>query len=888
MVRKLPSGLVTFLMTDIEGSTRLFTQLGEAYPPLLERHNQIIREAVARHEGVEVKTEGDAFLVAFSDASRGVAAAVDAQRALAAEDWPFDTPILVRMAVHAGDATPSGGDYVSIALHACARFLSTAHGGQIVASQVVQELVGGNGFEDAGKFRLRDLPGATQIFHVRAEGLPRIERALRAPSVKRNNIPNFRSSFIGRERECVELAGLIKPGGCVTVVGLGGAGKTRLAYEVADRIVDDYPDGVWVAELAHVLDPTQVAETVANVIGAQSPPGVDTTGAIVDALVDKQMLIVLDNSEHVLDACVALVDAVLDGAPTVAFLATSRQPLGVEGELLWRLPVLGIPSADASLEELKRSDSVALFLERAKAALPSFELRDADVSVVSSLCRRLDGIPLALELAAARVRALTPAQIEERLDDRFRLLVADRGQERHQTLRATIDWSYDLLSDAERDLLDRLSIFAGSFVLEAADAIAGEAMSSGEIASIFADLVDKSLVVRRPGDPPRFLLLDTIRAYAREQLDSKGRHEEVRRAHIRWMARRAVEVDDVQGLPEAADFRAAFEHALSGVDPESALPIAVHQTHFVTDRDGWASALRRAVEGAKTAGVPLEKYLPGLARWARVEFVARGGRTYDDPDLIPFYDEIEASIDLLPAGHARSIAIVSSLGRYRERGDTERVEALRAALKETCEALDTARARATLAEDTFRQLAEVEQRFEESLPFARQACNAFMEVPDMPAAANMIVSMGDVESIREDHEAACRYYRETIALLDGRSGGDLEIYARFQLAKALRKMGDLVNAAGWCRAVALIAIERGNTLGNIELERGNLEHAARLFGMASVVAPAGAELPDMGQDDCRERLGEQSYKSAFADGAALQPPMFDDALADIMSKTAGA
>jgi predicted ATPase/class 3 adenylate cyclase len=525
----LPSGTVTFLFTDIESSTRLWEQHPEAMRAALARHDVLLRQAITRGGGHIFKTIGDQFCAVFATAPAAVAAALEAQQALRAEDWEETGPLRVRMALHSGTAEQREGDYFGPALNRVARLLEAGHGGQILLSRVtadraVEAFPRGTSLRDLGSHHLKDLQQSEQIYQLLHPGLPADFPSLRSLEAFAHNLPRQLTRFIGREREMEEVRRLLATTALLTLTGAGGCGKTRLALQVAADQVDQFANGVWLVELAALADPELVPQTVALALGVREEPGRSLTETLTDYLRSRALLLLLDNCEHLLAACAQLADALLRGCPHLRILATSREALGIGGEQTFRVPSLSAPDPRQlpSLERLHEYEAVRLFTDRAILGQPTFAVTTANAAAVAQVCQRLEGIPLALELAAARVRALSVEQIAARLDDRVRLLTGGirTALPRQQTLRALIDWSYDLLSEPERALLRRLSVFAGSWTLEAAEEIcSGAEVESWEMIDLLTRLVEKSLVVYEEWNGrARYRLLETVREYARERL----------------------------------------------------------------------------------------------------------------------------------------------------------------------------------------------------------------------------------------------------------------------------------------------------------------------------------------------------------------------------------
>ncbi len=454
-----PSGVVTFLFTDVEGSTRRWEADAEAMRVALAAHDEVLRAAIEAHGGWLFKHTGDGVCAAFASPRSGVDAAVAAQRAL---------ELPVRMGLATGEAELRGGDYFGAVLNRAARVMAAGHGGQILVADSTAGLLGGVQLLDLGQRRLRDLSTSVGVFQVLAEGLATAFPPLRTLDATPGNLRPQYSSLIGRGPELVEVEAALRGHRLVTLTGVGGVGKTRLALELAARVADKFPDGVWVFELASVGDPGAVPDAVASVLGITQQPGRSVTESIAAALEGRVRLLVFDNCEHVLDAAADLIEAIFAHSATVKILATSREGLGAVEEQVW-------PVASLDFSGGIDSAAVTLFVDRARSAAPRFSLAQADeASAVVEICGRLDGIPLAIELAASRMGSMTASEVADRLDQRFRLLVGSRrGVERHHTLRHAVAWSYDLLDDTEKALLERCSVFAGGFDLHSACAVAG-------------------------------------------------------------------------------------------------------------------------------------------------------------------------------------------------------------------------------------------------------------------------------------------------------------------------------------------------------------------------------------------------------------------------------
>jgi predicted ATPase/class 3 adenylate cyclase len=531
----LPAGTVTFLLTDIEGSTRLWEAAPEAMEVALERHNRLVTDVIKEHGGAVVTSrgEGDSFFGVFPTAMAAVEAAGTCQLRLTAEAWPAGAALRVRMGLHTGEARAHDGDPVDHApINRCARVKVAGHGGQVLVTQATRDLVGGRlgggfGLRRLGEFRLRDLAEPELIYQLTHADLPADFPPIRTLAKRATNLPVQVSSFIGRQQELAEVRALVASSRLVTLTGAGGCGKTRLGLQVAAGLLDRTGDGVWLVDLAAVTGENAVAPVICQVLGITRQPGRPALEALLDALAPQDMLIMLDNCEHLIGGCAKAADAIVRGCPQVRLVATSREPLGIGGEAIYQVPPLSLPGpGQTGVPAAESSDAVALFIERAKTQGTSLPVDQATAPLVVSICRRLDGLPLAIELAAARLRSLSLSDLHGRLDQRFRLLTGGSrtALARQQTLQATVEWSYSLLHRAEQSLLSRLSVFAEGFDLDAAEAVCAPGdIETFEVTGLLGSLVDKSLVVAEPaGAALRYRLLETIRQFAAERLAETG------------------------------------------------------------------------------------------------------------------------------------------------------------------------------------------------------------------------------------------------------------------------------------------------------------------------------------------------------------------------------
>jgi predicted ATPase/class 3 adenylate cyclase len=574
MAEGLPGGSVSFVFTDIEGSTRLLRRLGDDYVVLLEQHRAVLRGAWGACGGVEVGTEGDGSFVAFATAGDALTGCVDADRALRRARWPPNGEPRVRFGVHSGIAFPRDGGYIALAVHQAARVVSAAHGGQIILSEQTARAVGSAVPSDVqlaslGRFRLRDFDEPVELFQARGSDLQDGFPAVRAIPADRHNIVPAATSFIGRHAEFDWITTRVAPGRAISVVGGGGMGKTRLASEVGRAVADQWPDGVWMVDLSTVLEPRLVIPAIAETCGV---PDDEAAGRehLTAALARRQMLLILDNCEQIVDECATVVRDILARCPAVGILVTSRAPLNISGENVYRLTPLAVVD-----------EAVELFVARAMAAR-SRGLDDFDRDVVAAICARLDGLPLAIELAASRCTVLSLQEIYKGLDERFRVLRAQtRGTpERQRTMTALLDWSYDLLGPDERAAFMRLSIFGGSFTLSTATAAVGHSgVDPYDVAELVWSLVDKSLAGAEPAaNETRYRMLETVHAYAAQRLAATGdgaptaaaladwyldRFPLAQRGNRHWLTTLTPELDTIGALLQTPGLDPSTVHALA-------------------------------------------------------------------------------------------------------------------------------------------------------------------------------------------------------------------------------------------------------------------------------------------------------------------------------------
>jgi predicted ATPase/class 3 adenylate cyclase len=607
MTTQPPSGTVTFLLTDLEGSTRMWEQDPIAMKAAMVRHDEIVEKNIAANRGHVFSRMGDGMAAAFATAGDAVASAIAIKHALAEENWPTSAPLKARIGLHTAEAViVDDTGYANLPINRCSRLMSAAHGGQIVLSGATESLVrdalpDGVELMDLGEHRLRDLGRPLWVFQIgREEFAP-----LRTLDTFPGNLPAQVSSFIGRQAEVSRVVSALGDSRVVTITGVGGVGKTRLAIQVAADLLPRYREGVWLVELAPVTEQSGVAEVIAEVFHPTPKSGQSLEDSLVEILSQKQLLLVLDNCEHVLGPVAHLVSRIEHRCPGVVVLATSREGMAIDGEQLIALPPLAAGQPGDDIDDLVQTDAVTLFVERARRVKADFGLTESHARAVVEICQRLDGVPLAIELAAARVIALSPADLLSRLDRRFELLAGGRrgAVGRHATLRAAIDWSYDLLEPAEQRLLARLAVFSGGCTLDAIeDVCTGDPVERGAALDLVANLVSRSLVIAEEhATGTRYRLLETIRQYCEERLAELGETEVIRSRHRSFYAQ--LLVDAAQGTHRAA----LGPHGARGMGPSEravwtlSWTMGVGQRRLSVERDNVRSALSNAVEAGDVA-----------------------------------------------------------------------------------------------------------------------------------------------------------------------------------------------------------------------------------------------------------------------------------------------
>ncbi len=817
----LPSGTLTFVFTDIEGSTQRWEREPAAMRTAVRRHDDLLHAAIVEHDGYVFKTIGDAFCAAFARPGEALAAALTLQRALAAEDFVAVEGLRVRAAVHTGTADERDGDYFGPTLNRTARLLAIGNGGQVLISGVTAALVQTElppeaSLRDLGEHRLRDLARPENVYQLVAPGLAVEFPPLRSLDARRNNLPLQLKSFVGRQREIAEIAALIDKHRLVTLVGPGGVGKTRTSLQVAANLLDVSGDGVWFIELAPLSSGEYVPTTIADAVGLTLPAEGDPLSNLANALKGKKALLVFDNCEHIVEAAARVIGTILRVCPNVKILASSRQSLDIDGEDVYRMPSLEMPrEGDDRLRpaEAMESAAVALFVDRARAVDNRFALTDDNAPIVADICRRLDGIPLAIELAAARAQVLSPKQLRERLNERFRLLTGGSRDAlpRQQTLRAAIDWSHDLLDEAERALFRRLGIFVNGFTLEGAVAAGGG--EEADVLDLLASLVSKSLVLAEPDrDSQRYRFLESTRVYALEKLAGANERELVAGLHLRYLRDRfAVLWERREQTGGQTDLAAAVQTELE--DVRSALDGAPERSDTVAGGE--------LLSNVDVAWAALGLYAEGIARIERYLTALPG----DESQLLA---QLSAALSFLMAEAGQKMRAVEAarvaVERARASGDAailaralvyrSRLATKVGSFEEAAEALAEAE---TMGMSPYRRLVLLEARAalaffsgdrEASVPVFERLRKAYRSLGNPRLEIVSAMNLAEVEFALGRTQRAIAIVNEIIPV--ARSSGDpgMVTYALYNLAGYLIAADDLNGAVAAARETIEIRLKR--------------------------------------------------------------------------------
>ena len=788
------TGTVTFLFTDIEGSTARWERDPDLMRAALVRHDALLRKTVDDHGGGVFKMVGDACCAAFERTHDAVAAAAAAQRAIASEDWGTIGPLWVRMAVHSGQAEEREGDYFGPALNRVARLLAAAHGGQTLLSQAAREQLPADAtLLDHGRHRLKDLIEPEQIFELRLPELSHDFPPLKTLDARQTNLPTQPNELIGRAAELEDLRTLLRRSEVrlLTLTGPGGTGKTRLALQLGAECLDEYRDGVFFVALASVTDPALVPASIAQALALRESDSQPLEDIVREQLGERELLLVVDNLEQLLSAAPFLSE-LLAAAPGLKLLVTSRAPLHLSGEQEYAVPPLALPPTDVrAAGQLREFESVALFVARARAVDSSFELTEANAAAVAEICVRLDGLPLALELAAARVKLLPPEALLDRLGKRLTMLTGGRrdAPERQRTLRNTIEWSHDLLDEPERAVFARLAVFVGGWTVEAAEEICGEGLAA-EVLDVLASLLDKSLI--RPGS--RSFMLATIHEFALERLEELEQLDELERRHAEYYERLAKAAEpgltgDEQGrwlevlAAEHGNLRAALTWALAH-DPQLALSLAGALWRFWDTRGELTEGrafLERALAGEGSDPTARAKALIGAANLTYLqgeldeaaELAADSVRLYeqlgDDAGMSTALNLMGAFAAQRGQYEDATTFIERSLDAKRKLGDDWGVSV----------GLGNLGVLATFTGD----LERAREYMEESLLLKRR-------IGDSVGLGRILNNLGDVALQVKDYAAARTYLDESLAMsreLDDRLGVGLALAS---LSRAAQEAGD--------------------------------------------------------------------------------------------------
>jgi predicted ATPase/class 3 adenylate cyclase len=865
-----PAPTTTFLFTDIEGSTRLWEREPERMRVALAGHDALCREAVAAHHGRIVKGTGDGIHAVFDDPLDGVQAALHLQQALQRAEADATAggalALRVRSGLHCGVVERRDGDFYGSAVNRAARIMAIGHGGQTLLSQAVAERVASRlpadvALQDLGRVRLRDLSSPEQVHQLLHPALRADFPPVRSLEATPNNLAQQLDSFIGRERELAEVKALLGRSRLVTLLGMGGIGKSRLSVQLGADRLDEHPDGVWLVELAPLTDPRLVPQALANVLGVKEQPGQPVLDALLDHVRDKVLLVILDNCEHLVRACAELAKQLLQAGAGLQVLASSRDVLQVAGETVYAVPTLSVPDAHqpADIALLTQHAAVQLFVDRATAAQSAFRLHADNAAAVAQICQRLDGIPLALELAAARTRSLSVQAIAARLDDRFRLLVT--GDQtvlpRQRTLRALIDWSFDLLGPGERVLFRRLAVFAGGWTLEAAEAVcAGDGLDLPDVLDLLAQLVGKSLVVMEPGGG-RYRMLETVRAYAQEQLALAGDEADTRRRHVAHHLGLADAARSALMGPEQARWLALLdlerENLLAAHDGCGRDPSLVEQgLQLVFVLKGYWHARGLLTLGHQVTVEALQRTPADARTFGRCRALCDAGQ------LSYFLGRYAEARRYLEDSHAIA----------RQIGDAGRMAAVLQPLGMVHMALgDTASARAT---------------YEAALPLAQQLGHQRLVAASLNALAQLHRADGALDS-------AEALYARTLEL--ARDLGDRESEAIAMLNRAMLALlrQQVPEAARWLRDVQQISQDIASApvqqslldvAAGLCAVGGDWPRCAQLFGAAQALAlTSGIRRQSEDEaflqplvDRASAALGARGFEQAEREGRQLDAP----------------
>jgi predicted ATPase/class 3 adenylate cyclase/DNA-binding CsgD family transcriptional regulator len=891
-----PSGTVTFLFTDIENSTQLAREHPESWEAAQARHHAILREAIELNGGFVFQVIGDAFCAAFHKAGDALKAAILAQQNLQDEPWG-EVTIYVRMGIHTGEAENEGNEYRGYTtLSFVQRLMSAGHGGQILVSNTAENLLREQlpeqtSLRDMGIQKFAGVPSPVRIFQVIAPDLPQKFPPLRTLDHLPNNLPVQLTSFVGREKELADIRTLLHDARLLTLIGPGGTGKTRLSIQAASELLDQYPDGVWFVELAPILDPQLVPRTTAMALGLRDEPQRPVIDMLCDYLHEKKMLLILDNCEHLVDACARMADQILHATPNTRILASSREALGIGGEVTYRVPSLGLPDIShlPPIDSLSQYEAVKLFIDRATSALPTFAVTNENAPALAQVCYHLDGIPLAIELAAAKIRVLTVEQIAKRLDARFRLLTGGSrtALERHQTLRAAIDWSYNLLSPEEQVLFQRLSVFVGGWTLEAAESVCeGGGIKSEDVLNLLEQLVNKSLVITEEvGREARYHMLETIRQYAQEKLLEAEGVEAIRDKHLAYFVKLVEQAEPelyrsnqafwLNKLEDELDnIRMALGWALAA-DAKSGLRLMVTPRFFwaargdLREAGGWlAQLLERYNETDSLRAQALALYVRALAmRGDLTEAHKIGNQSLELSRAIS--DQQAEALSLWDLGMVLSMQgnykegipfVEQSLALYRTLGDKFGQALATVWLATNLNDLERSKAFISESLRLYRELGhllgianclhELALRtiwagdFSSSVPLLEEARTLYRQLGNKTGEGIVLAEYGTLAYWRGDYQQAYAYYKESFELHENAGEYYLASWAGVNMAYALLRRGDISKAKEmferWVQRsynskdidLAIYTLEG---LASLYVHQAQQERATRLFAWADAM-----------------------------------------------------
>ncbi len=853
-MRGLPTGTVTFLFTDVEGSTDLLQRLGDRrYQDLLETYGGVLRAVFEERGGTQVDERGEEFFFVFQRAKEAVTAAVEAQRRVIALTSPEAPSLRYRIGLHTGEPISTGILYVGIDVHRAARICAAGHGGQILLSQTTTDLTRSElppqtELRELGEHRLKDLQRPERLYQVIVPDLPSVFPPLRSLSAIPNNLPIQLTSFIGRQREIGEIKRQLARHRLLTLTGIGGGGKTRLALQVAADFVETFAHGVWLADLAALTSPELVVPTIAAAVGAREQPGRSMFETLTDHLRDKAVLLVLDNCEHLINVCAGVAYELLRRCPGLRILATSREPLGVMGELIFAVPPLDLPNLASltSTEQLTTFEAVQLFVERAILAQPDFTLTERNAPAAARIVAQLDGIPLAIELAAVLTKPLSVAEIAVRLRDRFRLLTGGSRTDatRHQTLKAAMDWSYELLTSAEQTLLRRLSVFRGGFTAEAVEGVCAPGAEPQEPFALLTRLIEKSLVMRDPlEDLTRYRLLETVREYAHHRLEESGEEPVIRLQHRDWylaLAERPgselkvhneVWFDRLEA--EHDNLRAAFEFSLTTDDAEVALRLGTALWRFWHIRGYWTEG-RQRLEAALSVATQAAPGLRAKALHAAGMLAQRQGDYERATALSRESLSLQRTLGEVH-GIATSLTTLGNIayiqGNYTSAWELHE-ESLRYG-REAENKLDIAGSLHNLA-----LVADHRGDYQRATALGRESLELFRQVGDKHGVASTLHLLGLLASDQADYAAARALSEESLAI-HRELGHKMGIAAALSnLGLVARERGDYETARALYEESLAIRRELGQkqgiaellrSLGRVAWREGDRGRAASLF-----------------------------------------------------------